>query len=144
MRKSSIPMSTCFIGLMLMLLIGICGCDDGDTLSTEDVFAIYLPEDMNTDYIKQGKYELSNLQLRDEPWLSIDDIDFYDFSTHYIYLKQRGKALPSWTSPFVVVANGERCYLGQFHSPFSSSLPMSPTIMVPLSSEPDIWFSLRM
>jgi len=39
------------------------------------------------------------------------------------------------SSAFVVVANDERCYLGRFHPPFSSQMPMTPIISDYPSSE---------
>ncbi len=82
--------------------------------------------------------ELSKLELQDDPWLSVDGIEFYDFSTHCIYLKEDIRSLFGSDTitvfsnvhgkPFVVIADGERCYLGSFHSGFSSWLPEGPRI----------------
>ncbi len=96
--------------------------------STGADFAIYLVANANPD--------LSKLELESKPWLSLADIDHYDPSSHYFYLKNRptldinpAQYFPA--KPFVVVANGERCYLGYFFSAFSSTLPQGPYITYP-------------
>jgi hypothetical protein len=76
---------------------------------------------------------LAELNLKEEPLLTLDDIDYYDYSTHCIYLKKttdmfRKNARDSFADPFVVVARGKRCYLGYLLSGFSSFLPHGPFI----------------
>ena len=74
------------------------------------------------------KMDINSLVL-DKPWLTYNDIEFYDFSTHCIYLKKDkshffenygGKyyQFPDGlvSKPFVVVAGVERCYVGALYS----------------------------
>ncbi len=87
------------------------------------------------------KVPLSSLELQDSPWITMADIDYYDASSHYIYLN---KPIPAHTdtktlaAPFVVVASGERCYLGFFLSLASSYLPPAPVIQFPSLSLDDV------
>ena len=125
-----------FLVIMATVILSSATCENttnqsatenGDSIGDASQFAIYLV----AHFIPPGMEvsDLSQLELQDEPWLSIDDIDFYDFSAHLIYLKE-GKSLwlaPSAT-PFVVIANGQRCYLGYFYSMISSYIPRGPTI----------------
>jgi hypothetical protein len=126
----------CVFALVLLTLASI-GCDDSNSDHSDSrvsgELSIYLLDDVYADVTQLENRDLSQLELQDEPWLSIDDIDFYDLSTHCIYLKEDWPSLGvdtrmSFTIPFVVVANGERCYLGYFNSPVSSWLPRTPVI----------------
>jgi hypothetical protein len=84
---------------------------------------------------------MSQLVLRKDAWLTNDDLQFYDFSSHCIYLKtdkrhffhsDTGKFFmfdPVLTDkPFVVVAGGEKCYVGSLHSGLLSTMPPGPFI----------------
>ena len=114
-------------------------CSNPLSLQSEyDQFSIYLLNGQNITTEKAEKYELSDLQLQAQPWLSINDIEFYDFSTHCIYLKEDISSLFGGDSitifneifgtPFVLVADGERCYLGSFYTSISSWMPKGPRI----------------
>jgi len=77
--------------------------------------------------------------LGDEPILTNEDIVEYDWNTHTLQLRP-GSArrlhreyIRRAVTPFVVMANGQRCYLGAFVSPISSYLPQVPTIQLHLS-----------
>lgn len=117
------------------LVLPATGCDNTNVGQSnhelDDVFSIYL---LAEKIENEPSYDLDKLKLQEKPWLSIEDIDYYDFSTHYIYLKADKTSLfgEEWTdstsSAFVVVADGERRYLGHFVSPVSSWLPMTPII----------------
>ncbi len=108
--------------------------------ATDATFAIYLLNDTIMTTSQADTCELSELQLQDEPWLSVEDIEFYDYSTHCIYLKDDKSSffnslgsmpvvpLVAGGKPFVVVADQERCYLGTFHSMISCSMPSTPNI----------------
>jgi hypothetical protein len=70
---------------------------------------------------------LAALPLRDEPWIASANIQRYDASVHYIYLKR--PVGPAWErinlagTPFVVTADSERCYLGALWTMISSIGP---------------------
>lgn len=78
------------------------------------------------DIIDKG---LDELQLSSESWISNEDILYYDWSSHCIYLKKdKASIIPEWAidkeynllpeewadKPFVITANDEKCYLGYF------------------------------
>ena len=92
-------------------------------------FAIYFLLDDDLKMKDVYNKDLSDLILAPTPWLCAKDIRFYDWSSHCIYLKknkthfipgwQKGKKFnlfPSeWADkPFVVTANGQKCYIGYF------------------------------
>jgi len=126
--------------VMLIMSTGI-GCQQNNDSPSymNDQFSIYLLKDENITSEQFQQLNLSELELKTEPWLSIEDIEFYDFSTHYIYLKEDKASLferdpdafPTGSSSkfFVVVAQGEISYLGEILSPVSSSGHMVPYIL---------------
>src|SRR6185312_8510123 len=96
-------------------------------------FGIFLT--INPDLaIRASKVDLARIQLASSPVISADDILSYDFSTHA--MKLRGETLaripnpPVHGLPFVVVANGQRIYLGAFWTDVSSIPSTVPTITV--------------
>jgi hypothetical protein len=100
-------------------------------------FGIFLT--VNPDLaIRPGAVDLANIQLASPPVISADDIIIYDFSTHS--MKLRSAALdripnpPVHGLPFVVVANGQRIYLGAFWTEVSSIPSSVPTITVDRAS----------
>ena len=114
-----------------LVLILIAGCSDNgsDVLPTKrnDAFAMYFLKDTTLKIRDILNRRLEDLELADKPWLSQDDIDFYDWSSHCIYLKKdKSKLFPnyyegyyqlptSWTDrPWIVVANNVPCYRGYF------------------------------
>ncbi len=135
------PLAFLLTGILALswLVLPVTGCDNAnvgqDNQEYNDVFSIYLLAENIEGELPD---DLDKLKLQEEPWLSIEDIDYYDYSTHYIYLKKDKASLfgeglqnqmsSAMSSDFVVVADDERCYLGRFHPPFSSQMPMTPII----------------
>ncbi|MBN1397894.1 MAG: hypothetical protein JXA06_07675 [Bacteroidetes bacterium] len=130
------PISLC------VAILFIAGCS-GDSVDPTDIpkssFEIYLLADSNITAYQVSQTDIDQLILRNEPWLAGEDIEFYDYSSHCIYLKGDknqffggdistyrliGSALNS--SAFVIVAGSERCYAGYFHSIVMSSMPLGP------------------
>lgn len=123
------------ITFLLIILIAFfisnsCTCPTRSDI--EHNFAIYLLKDFSVEIYDILDTPLSELELEDEPWLSSDDIDFYDFSTHCIYLKKEVKSLFNesidvlfprswWEKTFIVCADKQKIYKGFFH-PGPSSL----------------------
>lgn len=142
--------------LLVYLLIGIftlawltftaTGCNNTDANQNEvelnSGFSIYLVDEPPSG---ERTNDLAKLPLKDEPWLSMDDFDFYDFSTHFIYLKNDKTSLfidknqIGCVTRFVAVANGERCYLGGFTSSICSTMPPQGPIIefFPLGMMPE-------
>ncbi len=137
MKISCLPWLAIVAVLAGLVLAAGCGgpVAEVDKPEAEQVFAIYLLEE-NPPAAEPGQPlgDLDELELLDEPWLTAEDMDFYDYATHCIYLKDEvlpiAARFPSaHVSAFVLVAGGERCYLGYFISPVSSYLPAAPYIM---------------
>jgi hypothetical protein len=139
MKKLIYPL---FLGwsAICLLLLGLTACVKDSPRTNADTsdnrFAIYLVANLTGDevYTVQNA-DLEQLALEEKPWLSLSDIEYYDFSSHCIYLKKTtdifGKGATSFAEPFVVTVNGERCYLGYFLSIASSFLPRGPYIDYP-------------
>ncbi|MCY2931625.1 MAG: hypothetical protein NTV86_19460 [Planctomycetota bacterium] len=81
---------------------------------------------------------LAKLRLAKAPILCAEDIAEYGWDNHVIYLTAAGlRRLPDMRQgslPFVMVADGQRCYLGQFYSPLSSYPASVPTIALELGA----------
>jgi hypothetical protein len=97
--------------------------------SSDYAFAIYFLQDENLKMNDVYNKDLRELKLSHVPWLCNQDIRFYDWSSHLIYLKEdKTHLIPGWQKgkrfnvfpvewadkPFVVTANGKKCYLGYF------------------------------
>ncbi len=76
----------------------------------------------------------SHFRLSDSPLISDHDILMYDFSNHSMRLRPEGLAkMPKPAAsgtPFAVVVNGERIYLGVFATCFSSRSFAVPSIVL--------------
>lgn len=101
----------------------------------ESSFGIYLLKDKSLTIDQISDTDISRLEVESSPWLSASDIAFYDASSHYIYLNETSETLftiesnINWNGqPFVVFANDKRCYVGAFHSSYSSLALTAPYI----------------
>lgn len=78
--------------------------------------------------------DLAALPLAKEPVLSDADILSYDFAEHRMIVRQEALSRlprpPVWHTPFVVVADGQRIYLGAFSTMLSSFSTSVPSIRV--------------
>lgn len=114
---------------LLTLTLIIAGCTNSPNApETQDVsFGIFFLKDSTLKMNDIWNIKLDELKLSSNPWLSEKDIDFYDWSSHCIYLKGTKKSyslssgssyLPkSWKDkPWIVVANGKKCYTGYFET----------------------------
>ena len=122
------------IGLVwISIFIVRCSRNPFSNNNDDHHFAIYFLADttlkMNDVIENVINGNLDDIKLQSEPWLSEKDIDFYDWSSHCIYLKKdKTYFIPGWQKkdrfnvfptewadrPFVVEANGKKCYLGYF------------------------------
>lgn len=127
--------------VLFILSLIIFSCEDGIDSKSTGNFAIYFMKDSDLSYTDVYELNIDDLELSDNKWLSSDDIELYDFSTHYIYLNNGktgffsdyldGEAIFTdfVTKPFVVIAAGERIYLGSLLSSLSSIRYAGPSIM---------------
>src|SRR5262249_35271181 len=78
--------------------------------------------------------KLTDLALVKEPVLSDADILSYDFATHRFLVRRsalsRLPSPPVWHTPFVLVADGQRIYVGAFSTMLSSHSSPVPSILV--------------
>lgn len=98
-------------------------------------FSIYLLKDHSILLSDILDTNINDLVLADTPCIAPEDVNFYDYSCHCIYLKKNKDALLNIKAdikmndqPFVVCANNKRCYVGTFHSSAMSSVPIKPYI----------------
>lgn len=130
----------------LFLLITPNGCNLNTNPLPEksgNTFAIYFLKD-NTLTMKdiQNK-NLESLVLSDIPWLTQDDIEYYDWSSHCIYLKKDKRyffpgydsfgfeslSKLSWVDrPLILFANKRKCYACYFFSTIYSEFWPYPDI----------------
>jgi hypothetical protein len=115
------------IKLVLLMVIFI-----SITKGQEASVKIYFLKDPNLSIQRASKLDIKELNLETVPWLTNDDIQFYDYSTHCIYLKaDASKFIKPPLKPFVVIANTKRGYIGEFFSfhTISSHVPELPYIV---------------
>jgi len=94
-------------------------------------FAIYFLSNDKLKVTDVMDKNLNSLRLKAEPWFTSDDIDYYDWSSHCIYLKEdKGNFIPGWDTiqpykifpmewadkPFIICSNDKREYMGYFFS----------------------------
>jgi hypothetical protein len=102
---------------------------------TTNLFGIYLvAEPVDRRITVGGKGDWSRLRLSESPLISAADIISYDFAEHSMRLRlevlARIPTPPVEGTPFVVVAHGQRIYLGVFTTVASSIPSAVPSIMV--------------
>jgi hypothetical protein len=100
-----------------------------------DVFAIYLvAEPVDGRITAYGKGDWSQLRLSASPLIAGDDIISYELSTHSMRLRRDALARiprpPVRGTPFIVIAQGHRVYLGVFITIASSRSFAVPAIVV--------------
>lgn len=121
------PQHFIFLGLLTLSTVY-----KGEITNT---FGIYLMEEpVDRRLTTYGKGDWSRIRLSASPVISATDIVSYDFAEHGMRLRPEALARiprpPVPGTPFVVVANGERIYLGAFVTGASSMSFAVPTIMV--------------
>jgi hypothetical protein len=132
-----IPKHIVIIGMAAL----VAGCNaprKGVAHSTEPPahsFGIYLVSFTPTQpWSAAGLGDLAALRLDKKPVISDADILTYDFANHTLVVTRSALARmpdpPVWHQPFVVVADGQRIYLGAFSTMVSSCGTSVPTILV--------------
>lgn len=125
------------IFFVLFYLLLFMGCNEENIINpTEDsTFGIYLLQDRAVSIGQIRNININELELEDIPWISSSDVDFYDYSSHCIYLKKdkiefftEEANIQMKDQPFIILANNIRCYVGSFHSGASSLAPTQPYI----------------
>jgi hypothetical protein len=106
-----------------------------DRTEMTNAFGIYLfAEPVDRRIAARGSGDWSRLRLSEPPLISAADIISYDFAVHAMKLRPEALARiprpPVAGTPFALVANGERIYLGVFTTGLSSMTFAVPSIMV--------------
>lgn len=83
--------------------------------------------------VNPRKGEGISMKIHNKVVLTANDIDYYDLSTHFIYLKGTNSFLNDKLvrDSFQIYANGEKIYSGVFHAWYMSSMPTGPAIFLP-------------
>ncbi len=108
-------------------MLAFCSIGRSETTNS---FGIYLTaEPVDRRLTAYGKGDWSQIRLSGSPVISATNIISYNFTDHSMRLKPEALAkIPKPSvegTPFVVVANGERIYLGAFTTISSSMGPLS-------------------
>ena len=131
-------MKTIIIFSALIVLIIFSNCSSPSSPKENDRLAIYLLKNDSLTTKDVEKVNLSRLTLKDNPVISFDDIVGYQIEDHKVYLAENPSTYfgtgyitlfsEYFGKPFVLIASGERIYLGSFQSLMSSWLPNTPYV----------------
>lgn len=126
---------------IVTFLFGVMGCA-ATSQQAKHSFGIYLVKDgkftevgKDPYYLKSVHVDLHASELLEEPVISDRDIVEYNWTTHTVKISSSAAArIPrpdSFGIPFIVVADGHRCYVGGFWTSTSSvACPSRPIIDV--------------
>jgi hypothetical protein len=132
MQKHSSILKRISLTNCILLILLFIGCTPLNEPEDDYSFAIYF---LKNDDLKIGDIldkNINKIKVQSEPWLTNNDIDFYDWSSHCIYLKETlSDFIPGWDTtlrilkrfprewadkPFLVTSKGQRKYLGYIFS----------------------------
>jgi hypothetical protein len=132
-------MKTTIIFSALIVLIIFSYCSNLSSPEEIDRFALYLLKNgsLTTKDVEEAK--LYKLKLKDKPVISFNDLVGYQIENHKVYLNEKLSYYldtdsleifsQSFGNPFVLIADGERIYLGSFVTGLSSWVPNTPKIV---------------
>jgi hypothetical protein len=117
-----------FTSVLLLCLSAASTCAQSDRPHS---FAIYrTAEIVALGPLLTGKLDWTHVKLAAVPLISDGDLVAYDFTNHVMTVKPEVfRRLPGSEVPFVVVADGERIYLGAFMAWQSSKTLCIPCIV---------------
>ncbi len=119
----------------LLLLLTSCKKENPIIPVNNEGFAIYFLKDSTLKIKDIPNKDINSLELEETPWISDRDIEFYDFSSHCIYLKMdKSYFFPDYKSifelpfswiekPYVVVAGKKIRYVGYIQSALYTKIP---------------------
>lgn len=119
--------------LSLLLFAALLSCDetelefpfDGDGTQIE----IYLVKEDAMDYYNP-EYDLLQNDLEAEPWLRHSEIEFYDWSSHTFYLKNKKTKSNYSRRYFSVTADEDPLITGFFYSSIMSYFPSTGAVII--------------
>jgi len=98
-------------------------------------FSIHLLKNFSFTISDIIETDIDDLEIKNEAWIETEDIDFYDYSTHCIYLKNNKNVyfreelgISMNNQPFLVILNSKRHYIGSFHGGALAIAPTHPYI----------------
>ena len=119
---------------LAVIIFIIVGCDSNPTDSEmENNFSIFLAKDIENN--SPTKSSLDKIILEDEPLLSSESIESYEWTAHKITYSNEAKEKIKSNEPlfgrcFIVIAQNQRIYWGLFTDGASSMGCNNPVIMV--------------
>ncbi len=131
--------STFSVISIVVIAIFIVSCSESNSQEASQKFALYLLKNdtLKTEDIQE--LDVSRHVIRNVPVLDYDDIVAYQPDNHTIYLNDiLSRYLDTdslevfsqlFGKPFVLIANGDRIYLGSFIPGISSWAPFTPKIV---------------
>lgn len=97
-------------------------------LTTALILLIIISCEKDDNDLNIGNQTGFSLHINDSIVYNSNQIDFYDFSSHLIYLKNGNSFSYSNRGVFKVLVNNSEIYTGQMFPGYSSYLPMGPVI----------------
>lgn len=146
--------SLLYIAIIFLLCTIIQSCNDEKPTepTTEIDFAVYFLNDNSAKINEVFGADPIDLKLSDVPWFTQDDIEFYDWSSHCIYLKRDKSYLfdefdtfdleyfythSLLHKPFVLVSEDTPSYIGYFQGVLASSpWPLPEIIDIEITQYP--------
>jgi hypothetical protein len=114
----------CSLLLFTIFIISSCSSNE-PKVGENNNFGIYLLADQSITWESIQERNLDSLKLKE--WITNDMIDSVDYSSQVFYLNVDYNNLLSFShnsnTPFIVVANGKRCYCGRFGPPKDTTQP---------------------
>jgi hypothetical protein len=112
---------------IIFIILWSCKTGDIDFPVTGGDISIYVTSSIESGWSTNPNIDI--WPLEEKPWITISDIEFYDWSAHIFYLrreKEREKYAGRW---FVVASEGRRLFSGYFFPVFSSYFSPAPSIL---------------
>ena len=120
-----------YLALIILISIPFIGCKNGSTSPNNQVssFSIVLLKDSTLSTAQVKGAPLDSLIINGQSIINISDIIYYRWSDHHIELTSEGfnkfksvesKIKSTYGLPFIVVASGEKIYLGNIYPSYSS------------------------
>jgi len=131
-----------YLSLLIGFVLFSACTETSDPQTSDNVhFGIYFLEDTTLTISDVWQTDIDILILQKTAWITEEDIEFYDFSSHCIYLKTDKSdyfngfdnelyIIPVWmrNRPFIITTGETRAYLASFHSIVFCSMPVVPYI----------------
>ena len=131
--------------ILLVFTFFLLACSQSTNSESHGEFSIYLLEDSSLGASNAYAISLKNLDLSNEPFITSEDLNYYEWDTHSFKLKEPKRSefenfiLQQGSTrgvPFVVTVGKSRIYFGTFWWSYSSSLPPKCAVIYLISQLP--------